>query len=105
MSGARYNLGRVYEAEGQIDKAVESYRLNSGAPDGHGNLLRALWLQPPGSTEIPESTESPEEPATEPGDRPQSDSPESARESPEEETPSEPADSPQKAPAEEPGET
>jgi len=100
-SGARYNLGRVYESEGQIDKAVESYRLNSDAPDRHGNLLRALWLQPSGSSESPESTESAEEPAAEPADRPQSDSPESARESPEEEAPSEPADSPQKAPAEE----
>lgn len=100
-SGARYNLGRVYEAEGQIDKAVESYRLNSGAPNRHGNLLRALWLQPPGSSESPESTEGAEEPVAEPGDRPQSDSPESAGESPQEETSNEPADSPQTAPAEE----
>jgi hypothetical protein len=74
-SGARYNLGRVYEAQGQIDKAVESYRLNSGAPDRHGNLLRALWLQPPGSTESPESTESTEEPATEPAESPESRNP------------------------------
>ena len=104
-TGARYNLGRVYEAEGQIEKAVESYRANSGAADRHGNLLRAFWLQPPSSAESPKPTEGPEEPAAEPDDRSGSDPQESPEASPEEETTNPPADSPQKAPAEEPGET
>ncbi|MFH1267432.1 MAG: hypothetical protein ABIK89_17045 [Planctomycetota bacterium] len=46
-SGARYNLGRTYEADGQIAKAIETYRSDNGSPVRHGNLLRAHWLQPP----------------------------------------------------------
>ncbi|NQT13579.1 MAG: tetratricopeptide repeat protein, partial [Planctomycetes bacterium] len=104
-TGARYNLGRVYEAEGQFEKAVESYRANSGAPDRHGNLLRAFWLQPPESGEERVSSEEAERSASEADERPKGDSAESAEASPEEETSSPPADSPQKAPAEEPEET
>ncbi|MCE5267315.1 MAG: hypothetical protein LLG00_05465 [Planctomycetaceae bacterium] len=37
--GARYNLGRTYEASGQIDKAIAVYR---NGP--YGDLLRAKWL-------------------------------------------------------------
>jgi hypothetical protein len=55
ISGARYNLGRVYEAEGQVAKAVETYRSNTDSPARHGELLRAQWLEggavPPRSEE------------------------------------------------------
>jgi hypothetical protein len=44
--GATYNLARVYEADGQIAKAVETYRSDPDSPARHGNLLRARWLQP-----------------------------------------------------------
>jgi hypothetical protein len=43
--GVRYNLGRVYEAQGQAFKAAQQYRQNTEAPDAHGNLLRAKWLE------------------------------------------------------------
>ncbi len=43
--GVRYNLGRVYEAQGQAFKAAQQYRQNTEAPDAHGNLLRARWLE------------------------------------------------------------
>lgn len=61
--GARYNLARVYEAEGQIAKAIEVYRSNADSPAGHGSLLRARWL---------ESTPTPDQPETAPEDRPES---------------------------------
>ena len=43
-TGARYNLGRAYEALGQIDQAVALYKMK-GSPQDHGNRLRAKWLQ------------------------------------------------------------
>jgi len=49
--GAKYNLGRVYEADGQIAKAVEAYRSDADSPARHGNLLRARWLQPSDTSE------------------------------------------------------
>ena len=70
--GAKYNLGRLYEAEGEIAKAVEAYRSDTDSPARHGNLLRARWLQPP--EETPESTQ---EPAAETTDSPQDYTPES----------------------------
>jgi len=65
--GAKYNLGRVYEAEGETVKAVEMYQSDAGPsgrpnPARHGNLLRARWLQPP---QAPESTEGPPAETTE----------------------------------------
>lgn len=57
-AGARYNLGRAYEAAGQTEDAIETYRsgeelavdLPEGAepppwPQRHGDLLRARWLE------------------------------------------------------------
>lgn len=52
--GATYNLGRVYESAGQIDKAVETYRADAESSSRHGNLLRARWLQPGDRAESPE---------------------------------------------------
>jgi hypothetical protein len=44
--GAMYNLGRVYEAWGKPQKAIELYRTEvPQAPDRQGNLLRARWLE------------------------------------------------------------
>jgi hypothetical protein len=44
-AGAKYNLGRVYEAEKQYAKAIQQYRSNSEARDEYGNRLRARWLE------------------------------------------------------------
>lgn len=57
-AGARYNLGRAYEAAGQTEDAIETYRsgddLAGDLPEGvepppwpqrHGDLLRARWLE------------------------------------------------------------
>jgi hypothetical protein len=103
-AGARYNLGRVYEAEGRIEEAVECYRADADVPERHGNLLRAHWLKPtesPEPTDSPESTEDAEKPATEPDEPPKSDSPESAEPSEEEANASGPAESSGEAPDEE----
>lgn len=43
-SGAIYNLARIYEARGDLDKARELYQSDSESPQHHGNLLRAAWL-------------------------------------------------------------
>ena len=43
--GAYYNLARTYEALGQIEKACETYRQDESAPQHHGNMLRARWLE------------------------------------------------------------
>ncbi len=43
--GAKYNLGRVFEAQGQALKAAQLYRENAEAPQGYGDLLRARWLE------------------------------------------------------------
>lgn len=43
--GARYNLGRIYEAQHNYTRALETYRLKSSSPTRHGNLLRAKWLE------------------------------------------------------------
>jgi hypothetical protein len=42
--GAYYNLGRTYEALGQVDQACAAYRGDKTSPQRHGNLLRARWL-------------------------------------------------------------
>jgi hypothetical protein len=43
--GAKYNLGRVYEAEKEYAKAIQQYRGNTDAIDAYGNRLRARWLE------------------------------------------------------------
>ncbi len=52
--GARYNLGRTYEALGQYDVAIEQYTLDSRSPSYAGNLLRARWLRAQVGEEQPE---------------------------------------------------
>jgi tetratricopeptide (TPR) repeat protein len=44
-AGATYNLARAYEADGQIAKAIQTYRSDAGSPYRDGNLLRARWLE------------------------------------------------------------
>lgn len=43
-AGARYNLARVREAQGQLEKAAVLLE-NDKSPQQHGNLLRARWLK------------------------------------------------------------
>ncbi|HEV3004608.1 MAG TPA: transglutaminase domain-containing protein [Pirellulales bacterium] len=43
--GAYYNLGRTYEALGQIDEACAAYRGDESSPQRHGNLIRSRWLE------------------------------------------------------------
>lgn len=43
--GAKYNLARVFEVQGQALKAAQLYRENADAPQGYGDLLRAKWLE------------------------------------------------------------
>jgi len=43
VGGARYNLGRTYEALGDIENAREQY-FQDESPQKHGNLLRARYL-------------------------------------------------------------
>lgn len=43
--GAKYNLARVYEANGQRSEAVKLYRADTTSPCYHGNILRARWLE------------------------------------------------------------
>jgi hypothetical protein len=42
-AGARYNLGRTYEALGEVEKAIAQYQLDT-SPQSYGNRLRARWL-------------------------------------------------------------
>jgi hypothetical protein len=58
--GATYNLGRVYEASGEPQKAIDLYRteVQPQAPDRQGNLLRARWLE--SLLAVPLPTHSPE---------------------------------------------
>jgi hypothetical protein len=51
--GAIYNLGRVYEANGQIAEAAQTYRSDRRSPALRGNLLRARWLQPQPAAKSP----------------------------------------------------
>lgn len=43
--GAKYNLGRTYEAAGQYDQAAGQYEGDQQSPGYHGNALRARWLR------------------------------------------------------------
>ena len=61
--GATYNLGRVYEANGQIAEAAKAYRSDTQSPALHGNVVRANWLQrqttPKTPAQPPQQTEKP----------------------------------------------
>lgn len=54
--GAKYNLARVFEAQGQALKAAQLYRENAGAPQGYGDLLRAKWLERLAGVAVPKAT-------------------------------------------------
>jgi len=82
--GAKYNLGRLYEAQGEIAKAVEAYKSDTDSPARHGNLLRARWLQPP-EEKKEETPENAQEPAAEATANPPKDTPESPPPAPAEE--------------------
>ncbi len=43
-AGARYNLARAYEAQGELEKAIELLKEDT-SPQHHGNHLRARMLQ------------------------------------------------------------
>jgi tetratricopeptide (TPR) repeat protein len=43
--GAKYNLGRTYEASRQYDLAIREYEGDVQSPGYHGNALRARWLR------------------------------------------------------------
>jgi tetratricopeptide (TPR) repeat protein len=43
--GARYNLGRTYEAAGRYDEAADQYEADPQAVDHHGRVLRARFLR------------------------------------------------------------
>lgn len=45
LSGARYNLGRSYEALHNVDEACRWYETSEPSPQEHGNRLRARWLR------------------------------------------------------------
>ncbi len=45
LAGALYNLGRVYESEGQIAKAVQMYLADPNSACAWGNAVRAKWLK------------------------------------------------------------
>ncbi len=47
-NGARYNLARSYEAQGESQRAILHYSSNAASPDYHGELLRAKWLKEAG---------------------------------------------------------
>jgi len=44
-AGAIYNLARVFEASGDWQKAVETYKRDESSLGAWGNLLRAGWLE------------------------------------------------------------
>ena len=52
-AGATYNIARAYEADGQIDKAIQTYRCDTDSPYRDSNLLRARWLESLASPESP----------------------------------------------------
>ena len=62
--GAVYNLGRVYEAEGEPRKAIELYRaeIRPQPPDHQGNWLRAQWLESLLSAPAPADAKKPPSP-------------------------------------------
>lgn len=71
--GAKYNLGRVYEAKGEMDKAYHEYESDITSPAFLGNLLRSRFLGsktahlPPALLAKPAS---PKKPEAKPGEKP-----------------------------------
>src|SRR3569623_387891 len=57
-AGARYNLGRAYEALGKRSEAVDAYRSDE-SPQQPGNLLRARWLEADAKVAAEEKTAAP----------------------------------------------
>jgi hypothetical protein len=51
-AAARYNLGRSYEAAGEIDKAIATYESDTSSPQSTGNRLRARWLKEQQATAV-----------------------------------------------------
>jgi hypothetical protein len=45
QNGVEYTLGRIAEREKKYEDAVRHYEQTARSPAGHGNLLRAKWLQ------------------------------------------------------------
>ena len=52
-AGARYNLGRAYEALGRRNEAIAAYRGDDSA-QRHGSELRARWLEQAPATDANE---------------------------------------------------
>ena len=52
-SGAKYNLGRTYEALKKYPDALRLYQDNSTSVEYLGNLLRAKWLASLAKTDVP----------------------------------------------------
>lgn len=88
VAGANYNLARTYEAMGEFDKAMATYRRDATSPLHRGNFLRARFLEGLHSkqAESPEAPKTPEPPAAEP--KPAEEAP--AEPKPAEETPATP---------------
>ena len=59
--GARYNLSRVYEAEGKLDEAI-ALLLADQSPQRAGNLLRARMLKAQAEAEVESADQDPGEP-------------------------------------------
>ncbi len=69
--GAHYNLARIYEAQHNYPRAIETYRVDPSDPEYAGHLLRARWLESltagkekpskPAATEGEKAPESPKE--------------------------------------------
>jgi hypothetical protein len=58
-SGAHYNLGRTYEATGDIEKAIAQYEADTASPQSIGNRLRARWLKEKGAQAKPTEAAAP----------------------------------------------
>ena len=51
--GAKYNLGRVYEAQKNYLRAIQQYRGTAGSAQSYGDQLRAQWLEKLTAAELP----------------------------------------------------
>jgi hypothetical protein len=113
--GAKYNLARVYEAEGQIAKAAETYRSDADSPARPGNLLRARWLKPESAqppvkadkgAKADEGVKATEQPAPKDAEPPAAEAEKTAKpeKPPEPKAPGEPAPEGAKEPAAKPAE-
>ena len=52
-AGARYNLGRIYQAQKEYPRAIEQYRGNARFAQSFGEQLRAQWLEKLTVAELP----------------------------------------------------